>query len=40
MYVKDKVKQKKKKIKNKIKHKQILINRKFNVIKNKNKFKS
>jgi len=40
MYVKDKVKKKKKKIKNKIKHKQILINRKFNVIKNKNKFKS
>jgi len=40
MYVKDKVKQKKKKKKNKIKNKQILINRKFNVIKNKNKFKS
>jgi len=40
MYVKKKIKKKKKKIKNKIKHKQILINRKFNVIKNKNKFKS
>jgi len=40
MYVKDKVKQKKKKKKKKIKKKKILINRKFNVIKNKNKFKS